>query len=59
MAYAARQKGVPPRAYLWQGPGFHTMDEINVLDPEQVQWLRRGGADRARGPSCLWVVPTE
>ena len=24
MAYAARQKGVPPRAYLWQGPGFYT-----------------------------------
>ena len=25
MAYAARQKGVPPRAYLWQGPGFYTI----------------------------------
>ena len=25
LAYAARQKGVPPRAYLWQGPGFYTL----------------------------------
>ena len=32
MAYAARQKGVPPRAYLWQGPGFYTNPRKTTRD---------------------------
>ena len=31
MAYAARQKGVPPRAYLWQGAWVLHMPAVGLV----------------------------
>ena len=51
MAYAARQKGVPPRAYLWQGAWvLHKPPQ-----PPQHDWALQTQLQRAqaRGPPEL------
>jgi len=61
LAYAARQKGVPPRAYLWQGPGFYTSDRRickSVSHDPFNNFLRQpsDGAPRTASIYCLQYI---